>query len=69
MKGAITHRVRFSCVLSKSQYCCAHKILHMLLCGDPVRSGQFRSNPVNRDTACQSSMTADVNENTLLETT
>ena len=57
MQGAITLRVRFSCVLSKSQYCCAHKILHMLLCGDPslalylysfdiiiiyVRSGQYR---------------------------
>ena len=31
--------------------------------------GSFRSNPVDRDTACQSSMTADVNENTVLETT
>ena len=34
MQGAITLRVRFSCVLSKSQYCCAQKILHMLLCGE-----------------------------------
>ena len=35
----------------------------------PDSIGSFRSNPVNRDTACQSSMTADVNENTVLETT
>ena len=34
-----------------------------------VRFGQFRSNPVDRDTACQSSMKEDVNENTVLETT
>ena len=30
--------------------------------------GSFRTNPVDRDTACQSSMKADVNENTVLET-
>ena len=34
-----------------------------------VPFGQFRSNPVDRDTAFQSSMKADVNENTVLETT
>ena len=34
MQDAIALRVRFSCVLSKSQYCCAHKMLHMLLCGE-----------------------------------
>ena len=34
MQGAITLRVQSSCVLSKSQYCCAHKMLHMLLRGE-----------------------------------
>ena len=34
MQGAIALRVRFSCVLSKSPYCCAHKMLHMLLCDE-----------------------------------
>ena len=61
MQGAITLRVRFSCVLCKSQYCC--KILHMLLCGEKfvyVRFGQYR---FVSDSFGQSSMTADVNEN------